>query len=50
VANTLIQHVSGHKTVESLRGQFVEEEPKPQAPAKKDPGAAATDGTAPKAQ
>ncbi len=52
VAHTLIQHVSGHKTIETLRGQFVEEEPK--APAKKEPATkkeptTATDGT-PKAQ
>lgn len=48
VAHTLIQHVSGHKTIESLRGQVVEEEPK--APAKKDPAPAPADGTAPKPQ
>lgn len=48
VAHTLIQHVSGHKTIETLRGQFVEEEPK--APAKKEPAPAVTDGAAPKPQ
>jgi hypothetical protein len=53
VTHTMMQHLTGHKSIESLRGQSAAEET-PKAPTKKEPAgkkepATATDGT-PKAQ
>lgn len=51
VTHTMMQHVAGHKTIESMRGQAAAEEPKAEPEGKKaGKKDAATEGAAPKAQ
>jgi len=51
VTHTMMQHVAGHKTIESIRGQAAAEEPKAEPEGKKaGKKDAATEGAAPKAQ
>lgn len=50
VTHTMMQHVSGHKTVESMRGQDAPEAPKADPEGKKATKDSATEGATPKAK